>query len=371
MTCRHRSTKCVAMLLVAGAAAGAQPVFPWQVNGPASSLDLDGVLATPFTPALTAVCAGSAVVATFASSGTGLPWEAAVGFLPVVPQGSPGSLTTPGGQVVNLDTTDPALFFVFGGTVPAPAPFPGNFSAPFAAGPPGLTAAIQQFNADASHPDGFALSQACQLDVAAGSVPVPGPFDDDGFVTITLGAPPLCGPPAVPFFGTAFTQMQVTSNGRIIFGAPSVAPSPTIFAALTDDPSFGAWCDFDPSSGGSVVTSVPSALAVRVTWTSVPYFASALTSSFSLQIDASGTIVLNGLTGIPPFAGPMFLGLSAGTLGATDPGPTAFGPLGTLVPGPAGLGMLYRLGPAGTLAAGANSLTFVPNATGNYGWLGL
>jgi hypothetical protein len=131
-----------------GSAARGQFLPEWQVNQPGSSLDLDGVQATPATSAVTTKCPGAPGLAMFASTNLGLLWEAGIGALPLVPRSGTGSLSTPGGQVVNLDLGDPALQFLFGGPGPSPVPFPGNLIVGFTAGPAPLTATIQQLNAD-------------------------------------------------------------------------------------------------------------------------------------------------------------------------------------------------------------------------------
>lgn len=347
----------------------------YETNDPASSLDIDGVqgnqcAATRITP-----CVFRTLTANLASTGVGLGWEAVLGFVPLVPAGA-GALLTANGQIVNINLLGAPFLFLFGGAAPALQPFPGSFSTTFSSGGAPGTLCLQMLNVAPGHPDGFALSQATQIDIQPAATVV-GPTFDDSNLLVTFSASPVCGPPSVPFYGTTYTQFQVISNGRIMFGTNNNTAAPAINGALTNAPSIGSWCDLDPSLGGNITTTSPGLGLVRVSWNNVPYFTlPALTTNWSITIDAiSGSIVIDGLLGFPVFpvgtatSNQAMLGISAGSLGATDPGQTSFVPGGPY-PGPTGLGMIYQFGQAGTLAPGINTLTFVPNFAGNYDWSG-
>jgi hypothetical protein len=163
-----------------------------------------------------------------------------------------------------------------------------------------------------------------------------------------------------------------------MFGNANNAATPTVATAMTDAPWLGAWCDLNPGGPGSgpIVVTSPGPNLLRVDWMGVSYFLiPSMTVTWNILLDGStGGITLDGLMGWPPFPNaqgslPEMLGISAGSLGATDPGMTAF-TTGGPNPGPAGLGMIYETGQAGTLAPGVNTLTFYPNASGNYDWTG-
>lgn len=342
----------------------------WQLNQPASSFDIDGVQAGAYAPARVPKCFGTPASANFSSANAGQGFDLAINFSPIVPIGG-GALPTPGGQIVNLDLSGGLPIWLNGGLTPLPVPFP---PAPISVGftvpsVPGSISA-QLVVGDPGSGDGIALSQASEVNMVP-SGPVAGPTGDDTAVAVTFAAAPLCGPALIPFYGTLFTQMQVISNGRIMFGPPNVSFSPAVSTSLTDPPSAGPWVDLSPNLNGTITVTAPTPSSVRVDWVGVANFGTPGTSNtFGIQIDTSGNVVFDGLLGINPGASTMLLGLSAGNLGATDPGATVFS-LGANVVGPAGMGMLYQLGPTGTLAAGVNLLTFTPNANPNYDWSGL
>jgi hypothetical protein len=302
----------------------------------------------------------------------GLPWEAVVGFGPLVTVGT-GGIPTAGGQIVNVNLLGP-FNFLFGGPAPAPQIFPGNFSAMFSTGSGAGTVSLQSLHVDPAHADGFALSQATQIDIVP-ILAVPGPTGDDTNVLVVFSGPPLCGPTSFSFFGATFTQFQLTSNGRVLFGPPNNSAAPSAATAMSDAPSVGSWADLDPSgTGGAIIVTTPAANLVRIDWTSVRYFNQpAMTTTWGISLDAAtGVITIDGLNTWPPYPNSFgifnqWIGISAGNLGATDPGQTFF-TVGGPNFGPTGLGMIYELGQAGTLAAGVNTVTFLPNVLGNYDW---
>jgi hypothetical protein len=91
-------------------------------------------------------------------------------------------------------------------------------------------------------------------------------------VTVSLSNPALCGaPPSIPFYGVPYTQLDVSSNGRVMFGSPTpnTAFTPSAAAALTGYPFVGPWCDLAPNAGGTITISVPSPQLLRVDWVGV------------------------------------------------------------------------------------------------------
>lgn len=348
----------------------------FETNSPDSSLAFDGIEGSPILPAIRELCPGAPFVFSSGSVHAGLGWETVItAGLPVSGFG-PG-LFTPGGQAINVDFLTAFVAWLFGGPAPSFVPHPGVFVAP-ASPPPGpITLSAQQIVFCPTHPDGYALSQACGLAVAPGGG-VSGPTGDDTSLLVRPGDPPLCGPASIPFFGAAYTGFHVISNGRVVFGPPDTDFSPTVAEALAGGPFAGAWCDLAPNLGGTITTTIAPGGSVRVAWSGVPYFGNpGLPCAFAISLDpAAGAIALEGLGGFPVFpvtggtTNAMFLGLSAGAPGATDPGPSVFTAT-PLVPGPAGLGMIYTFGQAGTLAPGVQTLTFIPNAAGNYDWSAL
>lgn len=134
----------------------------WETNSPASSLDINGVIGTGYTPAGTIVLAGSLVSINLASSNVGWPFDLLYVPAPSVSLAS-GGLSTPFGQIVNIDIASPQLGFINGFSFTTP--FPGPFVIAFGTPPFPLTLSMQMINLDPSHPDGFSLSQGAQLDV--------------------------------------------------------------------------------------------------------------------------------------------------------------------------------------------------------------
>ena len=155
-----------------------------------------------------------------------------------------------------------------------------------------------------------------------------------------------------------------------MFGPPDTGYVPAPSYAALQSPSVGAWCDLNPETGGTISVGLAAVGVIRIGWTGVPYYGWPSTAcSFSITLDAAvGSIVIDGLGSFQQIAGAnMLLGLSPGSPIATDPGPVTF-TVGGPHAGPAGHGMLYQLGPAGTLAGGVSGIVFMPNGAGNYDW---
>ncbi len=356
----------------------------YQVNQPRSSLTLDGVVGTSSMAAVTTVSAGVATTVTLSSTLLNAPFDLVLAVSSLAVPGQ-GGFVTPGGQVVNVNLLDPTLFWGNSGTsTPRFLPFPGGFSAPLSAGSP-VTASLQQVVIDPTGADGFALSQGCQLQVTAAVSPVfpVGPTGDDDSVTVDLVGSGYDY--SMPFYGTTYSQLHVSSNGRVLFGAPSSSFSPSVSAALSGNPFVGLWTDLDPSLSGNITISSPGMSRVRIDWNGVPYWGEPTAPvTLGLEFDsASGEVTLDSLLQVPinprnnsPYSGQnQFLGLSRGGPNAIDLGTSAFAPnfVGT---GPANA-MLYDFlnaaGPGGlapTLFTGLDQLRFVPAAGGGYAWVG-
>lgn len=352
----------------------------YQVNLPTCSFDINGGVGTSYQAASVARCIGATSTATIAVT-LGVPFEIGVQF-GLANAANAGGLTLPNGMVFNLLFGGPTLFFLNGGSFPAFFPSPGTFAAPFAT-PPG-TICAQVVSLDPTVPMGLATSQPCELTGTTAVASVPGPVGDDSSSTYALGVAPLCGPTGVPFYGAMQTVLHVISNGRAMFGTtPNTSFTASAAAATTGNPFWGAWCDLNFAAGSSIAVSAPNPSTVRVDYTNMIYWGTTVTNSFALLIDASGTVQIDGLSGlslgpIPAPAGTssnQLLGISTGGAGtlaagsgaATDPGMTTFS-VGGPVAGPTGLGMTYSFGPWGSMHTGINNITFLPNVAGNYDW---
>ncbi len=337
----------------------------YQLNSNAAGVDFDGAQATLLGPAISSPCPGASGAANVLSPFTGNAYDLAAAFAPPVPKNAPGSLTTPAGQLVNVDFTQPVLFLI-GGVAPGSVPFPGPFAVPFTVPAAPFVVTVQMVIVDPSNADGFSLSQAASLQPAATGTTLPGPNGDDTATTVNLAAPPFCSP-GITFFGASVTQLFVISNGRVMTTAADTDFSPTAAEALADHPFVGAWCDLNPGTGGSIsVLNLPT--GIRVDYVAVNYYGTTIPMSFSVEFDSfTAEVQLQNLSGIAAHTGLQFLGISRGSTGATDPGATSFtAGSGTTINSGA---MIYAIGAAGSLASGLNTIRFIPNAFGNYDWL--
>jgi len=369
----------IASVKVGWVPAGPPPPPKWELNSPASNLDIDGVSTTAplgLAAAVRTQCVGNQSNLNLASTNVGLPYEIAYGLAAPVAGGA-GALATASGQLLNVDLADPTASFLFGLSFAVPFT---NGAIPFTAPAPfGLS--VQMANIDPSNPDGVALSSAVRFQAnATASSATFGQtqLTDDGAILITSGAAttsPACLTPisTLPFYGTAYTQAWVASNGRVCFTAGTNTGDyiPVVASAQTQTPSFGFWCDLEPnnSPGCSMVFdwSVPNMLSVA--YNNIRYWGQAgLNLTGSMMLDtATGAITLNGMNTFPVFTDNMWLGISKGSLGATDPGATAFA-VGTTGSAAAPSDMLYAYGPEGSLVPGVASIVFIPNAAGGYDW---
>ena len=269
----------------------------YQSNSMEASMDIDGATTDGFSPALVTKCTGFAVNINFSGTLTGSPWDMGYQFAPLV-AGVVGSGTlTPGGQVINLDLTQP-LSFLNGVTAPnlstsSFAPFALVFT-PQAA----LTAAGQAVIVDPGHADNFIATQGNQLDVLAGSPTTQVlALGDDNSVSVFTG-PPLCGFGDINFYGTVYDTFHVCSNGFVSFTAGSTDFSPTAaeFTSLMPRVA-GQWTDLSPQVSGTVQV-VPNPNDITIQFINVPEWNSSppnLTSFDIIFDDAGGTTIANYL----------------------------------------------------------------------------
>ena len=374
----------------------------YQINTPSASLDVDGVQGDPFTPAVvnTSVitCPTGITPATpTVSFGSDLPgpmYEIALSPLNLRPLSGAGVALA--GGVLNLSFASGGAFFN-GGIIPSFQPLPstavgGVVQIPLSFTSP-LNVSMQGVFVDPSFMAGYRFTQGVELHVGTySSAPfIPGPTGDDDNVSVDVTAGPTCWVTTggIPFYGTTYTTIHVSSNGRVVFVSPDTEYSPSISYALSNDPFVGAWSDFDPSTAGTITISSPAPEVVRVDWIGVDYYSpSGTPNTFGIEFNAAtGTVSLDGLTGIVSQSSggsgneDMFLGLSPGTaLSATDPGAIVFTP-GSMGGVLGGSDMLYdyynytsSAGMPPSLVPGTlNEIIFTPSTAfpSNYQWTGL
>lgn len=371
-------------------AAAVLPAQEYQTNGPEASLMLNGVLATPTTPAVTVVCPGGLVTAVVDSTNVGLGWEVGISEAPLI-SASQGAFVSGNGQIVNIDLNAAVVWFYNGVTGPSyttPLPAPTQtfqFGAAGTAGSAGLQIGV----VSPTHPEGVVVSQAAQLDVVAnGTIPTTQLTGDD--VSLTVSAGPGSCLPVANFYGTIYTSMHVSSNGRLVFGNPNTDFSPSLGEAMSGDAFFGFWTDLNPVLGGTLVVDSYGPSQIRAQWTNVPYYAEPGTAnSFSLIYDLnSGVCAIDGLQGLDvnpinnttlPSNDTQFLGISMGGGLSTDPGATTFAPSVTGAPS-AATDMIYDWfngAPGGNglvdslVGSSLDTIVFWPAAGGGYTWQGL
>lgn len=355
--------------------------FGWEANSPEASLDLDGVQSNGISgPGTRQACFGDAVTVNMASTLIGNPFDVAIQVSPL----GANLLNTPGGQVVNVNLFDPTLVFLNSG-LPLPTfttPFPGNQSLPIIAPPTAITIGAQMIVLDPAAFDGFHLSQGVELETIAGGS-LAGPTGDDSTMNVPLRGLPLCAPSDMNFYGTVYSSIDINSNGRITFGGGDTDFSASVTEALTDNPMIGGWVDFNPLGASVINISVdPITLEVVVDYgtptAGLVYFGGTTPNSFQVRLDTqSGIATITGLSGLTDGSAPMFLGVSGGNaVGATDIGASVFSALaGTTVNA---TDMVYEFGTPGpngptsmgtVTGPGVNTITFIPNSTGNYDWI--
>ena len=143
------------------------------------------------------------------------------------------------------------------------------------------------------------------FDATLGTLIAPG---DDGAVLVTL-------PFAFPYAGTTFTQMYVSGNGAVSFGAvmnPNGFFDPNDFYSAT--PKIAPYyLDLDESAGGDVRVR-GDATQYIVTWISVREYGSFATNTFQLVLFPSGsfTVTYNGIGSNVTAGTPITVGYNPG-----------------------------------------------------------
>lgn len=283
----------------------AAPTQPWfQTNTPEASLDIDGVQSSGFAVARTSTVIGNTSRITLDSMLTSTLFEVAFNVSPLVRGDQAPGLRTLGGQNVNLDFTDLSSFFLWGGANVAPFPFLGTIVTPVASQTP-IGFSAQGFFLNPSHPDGLSLTQG--VEYATGVYRARGPSGDDSTSLLDL---PALGLAPVQFLGGVYSQVGISSNGRITFGGVDADLSPSVSEAQSDLPFVGYWTDLNPASAGTI-DIVDDGRVLTVRWNGVPYFAETATVDFSVEIDrVTPSVSITNLTGIA--ANPMSNGFAGG-----------------------------------------------------------
>lgn len=347
----------------------------FQTNSSSVSLTIGGAVTDGNEAAIAELCLGETAEIVVASPLVGQVFEIGAALAPLLPRGTPGTDSSDL-QTINVDGFHPTLGFFNGGAVPLLLPFIGSATLRVPITAP-LTLSAQMAISDPSFPEGFRFSQGATARVAA-LRSVAGPNGDDDATVIDLTAPPLCLGGGVTFLGTTYTSVSLGSNGRLTFGLDDLDFSPSVVDALADDPFIGAWCDLDPSTAGEIRVASGPVGTIAFIWDAVAPFAapSGTVTSFQVVHDVgSGAWSIDGLGGLASVAGETFLGLSPGTLGATDPGQALF-LLGSGTPS-AGSEMIYEIGPGSGLSpvtGGLARLAFLPTVVGGeatYDWVAL
>lgn len=381
---------------------GPPPITEFQVNTARASLSVNNAIASGCSAALVNQSVFTCLplqpvtgTISFTSVNVNLPWDIVVSSGTAVGASS-GGITLPGPQFVNVNVGLP-LIFVNGFLA---SNLPGF-------GLPGLTSTTLNYNysitaqtdvtlqgviVDPTQLAGIALTLATEYhaNITPAPVSVSGPILDNAVTTVNVVNPPACWTGGIPFYGTLYSQMFVSSNGRVLFVGTDTDLTATIAEGLTDNPFVGYWTDLNPALGGSITVSNPGPGVVRVNYANVPYAAEAATAnSFGIEFDTnSGIVSIDGLGGIAVnpqtvlgTGDAAFLGITRGNTGATNGlGPQLFSNGGSgsalnatdmwfdfYLQVAAGAGRVASLG-AGTL----NSIAFVPSGTfsPNYNWIG-
>ena len=330
---------------------GAPSATDYQVNQANAYMDFDFILATPYAPAIDNKCVGGIVNA--CANSNGLPADVVVNLAPLVPLSAGGIQLNPGSIVnLNLAAGYVQLFGVF-------MPLGGAAGVcPIFFGAPAGTLSVQMVVIDFAAPGFISLSQACQLNgIPLGSMTLTNA--DDAIYTVDITAVPLCHGP-VSYYGTSHTQLTVSTNGLVFPGAAgSNYWTPSTATAIAEAGSFGILSDWLSSSNplATIIVDGNGAYGgVDVAYTNVPYWGTAVNSSFTLGLDALGPTI-RGISGLGTDPTATMILVTQGGGFATDAGATAFG-IGsgaTVAP----TDMLYVIGTGSpALAGGANDLHF-------------
>ncbi|MAG58867.1 MAG: hypothetical protein CMJ83_21485 [Planctomycetes bacterium] len=276
------------------------PLIPeWELNGPDASIDFDGVQQTnpsAATAATTPYATGAPFSLNLGSTNTGV-YDIAVQTGAGVPANGGGFTLPASGQIINLNLAAPITWLSTGTATPAPFPWPGG-SATLSGNMPNTPASLtaQAFWTDPANPDGLALSQDCNVIVAAVSTPptcMPGPaatpviLGDDAFVNIPFSSATFF------FYGVAYTDLFIGSNGFITFGGGDndfTQTEPEMLGGLPRISMY--WDDLSPNNGGTVGYT-ETTYSITVDFSGVPEYPNTGANTFCAILDfASGNIGL-------------------------------------------------------------------------------
>ncbi len=279
------------------------PGYEWETNSAAASFDVDGIQnGGPNGPQATTIqTTGGTVTANMSSNLGATGWEIAVQSAAAVPLSNGGFGLTTSGQTFNLDLSSP-ITYINGGVGPAFLPFPGSFSASFT-----VTGAVGDFIAgqaafiNPANLDGIELTQSAEVEI----VPCLGIviLGDDDNVQMPLATP-------YTFYGTAYSEVFIGSNGQINFGAGDngwASGSAQLNADLRATVAILAE-DLNHSGGGSVCFS-ESMGSFTVAYDNIQSFPTAGSNSFTVTC-APSTILFDYTGGFTDVDGTV--GLSAG-----------------------------------------------------------
>ncbi|MDP1665724.1 MAG: MBG domain-containing protein, partial [Methylobacter sp.] len=117
------------------------------------------------------------------------------------------------------------------------------------------------------------------------------------------------------FFGTAYSQAYISSNGLITFGTGTSAYIDTPAALAAYKAIAPAWNDWElhTSSGKNIFISRPTAADFAVQWNVERYSNSGNTAIFEAVLNSTGSISFNYGAANNSFAGDVTIGLSDGT----------------------------------------------------------
>ena len=288
----------VGLFKTTGSATFGAPTFPvesWQVNQTMSYLDTDGVNNTPYNgPIIAQKQPGAAGQFNFGSSAPGLPFDVAATAAASAPQ----VLTTPSGQIVNINLLDPSFIWAYNNfTLNTPGSI-WNF--PFNAPSGTVTLAGQLVVIDAAHPDGFALSAPNEVRVMAciSAGPQALTLGDDDSVQINLGTSSYPCVSSVSVGGTSFTSVYVNSNGSVGLGVGNTDFSPTGAEFTAQEPRLAMfWSDFDPTLGGSITAETLATGVLVVDFVNVREWGTIFGRTFSAEFDsATGDCAISNYT---------------------------------------------------------------------------
>ncbi len=261
------------------------PVAAWMNNQPNSTHRLNGLENNPFSgPIQASANGGQTATYTMSSALTNPAWDLAVSTLPGIANG----FVTGNGQIINVNLTDPSLFFLNSGFQPSLlGAMPITF--PLIAPPVTLTLTTQMAVLDATHPDGTSLSAACRLDIVPctpGNIPIT--LGDDANQVVNFGTPNFCDLNTVSFAGTAYTRLFVNSNGSVTFLSGDDDFTPTIGDHNnTNRPRLAAyWTDLNPGVGGTIAATSNGAGVLTVSFSAIPTYGNpALVASANCVFD--------------------------------------------------------------------------------------